>query len=309
MIIPTELLREWEDDLFDSKKWKSFSQLCYAFRMILSAEKPLGVHGGKIICVIDAVDECNPGRERQILVNTLERLVEKSSQKSMLGGIIVTSRSYPDIRFPSAGNRLLDLNLEDAVDRDLEAYIDAGLKNLIQRRPPLERYAGKIREKLVSRAEKMFLLVELLFELLNRLHDSSARSMDATLDSLPSTLEEIYDRLWLETIQKGGDRARRIFSWILVSFRPLSFEEYSMLVGRMDFDAEMQARQRNNEPCDTNWIGSKYRISISGKKYNNQSSPEGARLKGSDYKALLDSAAALDAYTPMDIEGDLQAGR
>jgi hypothetical protein len=196
--------------------------------------------GSKMVFIIDAVDECDQGPLREGLLEWFHQLVE-SCHSTMHISFVVTSRPYADITFSGAA-MTLDLNVEDAVDKDLESYIHQGTARLIQRRPPFRAYQHKIIAKLQHRAEKMFLLVELLLDRMLRLHNSSPISIERLLASLPSTLSEIYRDIWSEIAPSDQQRAKMIFSWLLCAFRPLSMTELDTAIATHEFHAACKTK-------------------------------------------------------------------
>lgn len=73
----------------------------------------------KTICIVDAVDECISGKDRERLLKNFEKIVQKCRHSPSRVCFIVSSRPYPSIAFPDIDVLSLDSNIETAVDRDL----------------------------------------------------------------------------------------------------------------------------------------------------------------------------------------------
>lgn len=238
--IPESLLKQW-DDRFNPASWK-FSRLKETFFSLMTMSYAEFTEGGQIICVVDALDECVSGPEREGLLGTFQQVVLTNRQGSGAVSFVVTSRPYADIVFPNVNALEMDLNTEAAVDKDLKTYISKGVAKLIQSRPPFQAYRTRIQSKLQDRADKMYLLVELLLDMMLRLQDSSPRSIEKLLASLPSSLSDIYQRIWAEIPPTQEKRARLLFSWILCAFRSLSVSEFTTGIATYDYNIAMQEK-------------------------------------------------------------------
>jgi hypothetical protein len=190
----------------------------------------------KIIIIIDALDECDLPEERSKILETFNKIVRETQGRSSSVRFVITSRPYADILFSETNPMKLDLNIEDAMDTDLTTYIHEEVSRLIKKRPPFLAYREEIANKLLVRAEKMYLFVDLILELALRQFDSKPDSIEQILASLPTKLSEVYDEIWSKIGAAEEVRAKLILSWLLCAFRPLSEDELSEALARHDFN-------------------------------------------------------------------------
>lgn len=204
-----------EDASWPAPQW-SFTQL---LRIFLSLT--LRTHeSNSLTCILDGFDECERGKERDALLRSLEQVAKLSSGAKKF---IILHRPYHDITFYGILALRIDLNMETAVDADLDTYTKAGVERLIKKRQPYVIYRHLIYDTLRKRADKMYLLVELLLVMIPDLTNSTPYAVKEALNSLPSTVSEIYEKIW--TVRDGW--ATMIWSWIIYAFRTLTIEELS----------------------------------------------------------------------------------
>ena len=197
-----------------------------------------------IICVIDALDECEAGTERNSLLECFETVVERGNRNGYCFKFLITSRSYHDLRFDQSHARYIELDDEDDMNTDLDVFIRAGVSKILKKRPGYTFHQSRVIEILRARADKMYLLVTLLLQILEENTDSSPDAVEKALYSLPSDVTGVYHRIWSRIKYEDRDRAELWFSWILLAFESLSIEQFAAaLVVRNahtdDFDLEL----------------------------------------------------------------------
>ena len=197
-----------------------------------------------IICVIDALDECEAGTERNSLLDCFETVVERGNQNGRCFKFLITSRSYHDLRFDQSHARQIELDDEDDMNTDLDVFIRAGVSKLLKNRPGYMFHQSRVIEILRARADKMYLLVNLLLQILEENTDSSPDAVKKALYSLPSDVTGVYHRIWSKIKPEHRKRAEKLFSWILFAFESLSIEQFATaLVVRNahtdDYDLEL----------------------------------------------------------------------
>ena len=204
-----------------------------------------------IICVIDALDECAAGTERNSLLDCFETVVKKSNQNGSCFRFLITSRSYHDLRFDQSHACHIELDYEDNMNADLDIFIRAGVSKLLKKRPGYKFHQSRVIEALHERADKMYLLVGLLLQILEENTDSSPDAVAKALFSLPSDVSGVYHRIWSRIKSEDRDRAELWFSWILLAFESLSIEQFAAaLVVRNahtdDYDLELYQCLKEN---------------------------------------------------------------
>lgn len=178
-----------------------------------------------IICVIDALEECEAGTQRNSLLDCFETVVKKGNQNGYCFRFLITSRSYHDLRFDQSHAYHIELDDEDKMNTDLDVFIRAGVSKLLEKRPGYKFHQSRVIETLHARADKMYLLVGLLLQILEENTDSSPDAVKKALFSLPSDVTGVYHRIWSRIKPEDRNRAENLFSWILLAFRSLSIEQ------------------------------------------------------------------------------------
>jgi hypothetical protein len=214
--IPREVTNEFdrrqksvENEVSTSPMW-SLQELLVMFYSTLTCSYSGFEWEEDVVCIIDALDECILKVERRELLDCIERITKHHGEHT--------------VKFIK-----LDMNVEDAMDKDLAAYAAAQVATLIKARPHFRAYQGKILSRIQERADKMYLLVKLLVDMILNITDSSRRALEELLNSLPSTLAEIYNKIWTH-LGVDRERAKAFFTWVLCAFRPLTLEEFATFV-------------------------------------------------------------------------------
>lgn len=199
--------------------WK-LSRLCEIFTSLMISGALKG-----IVCIVDALDECEPGLERTTVLRCINEIVEKCDDTGICFKLIVTSRYYHDIRFDGSKAKRFDLDNEDDMDNDLDSFIQAGVTKLLQTRPGYKVHKTRVTQMLHARADKMYWLVKLLLRLLDEITDSSPDVVNEALVSLPSDLAGVYKTLWDRIKPQDKERANVWLSWILLAFQSLTIDQ------------------------------------------------------------------------------------
>lgn len=178
--------------------------------------------------LIDALDECDVGGDRDELVRLLGTAMPRAT-------IVVLSRAYWNISFRTSWREKgsyfhVDLDEEKAMQADLMAFTTEQVISLVRNRPSLASYKEEMIRQVFKRASNaMFLMVELLIHLLNTSTDSSVLGIEKVIASLPSTLQDIYENIW-QSIDRGSqERARHILKWIVITYSPSQRTSLPML--------------------------------------------------------------------------------
>lgn len=180
-----------------------------------------------LVCVVDALDECETGSERNSLLRCFEAAVSTGNQNGSCFRFLITSRSYHDLHFDSSHASCIDLDEEGNMDIDLNTFIQAGVSDLLRKRPGYTFHRSHVIETLHARADKMYLLVGLLLQILEENTDSSPNAVREALSMLPSDLAGVYHRIWSKIKARDKNRAEVWLSWILLAFQSLSVEQFA----------------------------------------------------------------------------------
>lgn len=200
---------------------------------------------GKIVCIVDALDECDQGAKRVNLINDFKYILLREDCRVIF---ILLNRDYwdlslEDLKLPAEASLHIELDRRDETRDDLRFFTDNWIEQLVRRRPAYKIVQKRLAEKIFNRAsDGMFLMVYLIAELLLKSTDSSPVGIDRTIEFLPSTLQEVYQRIWDSIEYK--DRARQIMGWIVALREPVTWQT---LADAMAHEQLMEHDQENAE--------------------------------------------------------------
>ncbi|KAK7529655.1 uncharacterized protein J3D65DRAFT_174598 [Phyllosticta citribraziliensis] len=169
---------------------------------------------GKNFIVIDALDELNTSRQKDLLFHLLKI---QNHRLMITSRVLQAPEDFMKLEISANGddvNKFIEQRIEN--DADLKEYTKdtRGLKEEIQK-------------AIKSRANGMFLLVQFHMDALA--DATTVTEIREALEALPSKLNEVYENA-LERIRKQGkareDCAMSILGWILFAFRPLGVQEF-----------------------------------------------------------------------------------
>ncbi|KAI1331217.1 ankyrin repeat-containing domain protein [Xylariaceae sp. FL0255] len=190
----------------------------------------LGKLGRRIMCFIDALDECDEEEIRD-MVEYFEELSEFAFETQGKFYICFSSRHYPTISIQNG----LSLILEDQLghSQDLEKYVQRKL------RAGYSKDVAKIRTELLEKAAGVFMWVVLVVEILNKEYERGRIfSVRQRLRETPAKLSELFKDILKRDTNNMADLLLCI-QWILYAKRPLKPEEfYYAVVAGLDSDRE-----------------------------------------------------------------------
>lgn len=174
----------------------------------------------RIICFVDALDECDEDEVRD-MVEFWSELVQESRHSGSLGHIWIcfASRHYPAIYVDT--NLQLILENEKQHQADIELYVSKYLKT----GSGIE--SDEIQKELVRKANGIFMWAVLVVRILNSvLRAGRIYNVQKTLNDLPPEL----DALFRDIITRDGGKDMEIFricvQWMLFAARPLQPDEF-----------------------------------------------------------------------------------
>ena len=193
-----------------------------------------------IVCILDAVDECETAGRTQLLQDLRNHFQKENVAMPRLK-VIVSSRPYQD-RYHSyqdlisCSPKVSHLDGESARSKaDIAKVIAVKVDELIQQRQIAEHTGQLLFDKIVAQnaQTKSFLWVKLAFELLNtdpRLHrNADEQVIDSILATIPASIGEQFERLLKSSTDPA--HARNLISVILAARRPLKIAEFKTIYG------------------------------------------------------------------------------
>jgi hypothetical protein len=172
--------------------------------------------------LINALDECNSGTEREQLLNLIVKHAKSSKIKWLL-----SSRNDADVKqILMHEGRMLNLELnEQHIAKVVRAFIEQKISELTRKRTYSSELEEKVKKELIAKSDSTFLWVALACK---RLLKVPLRKAFSTLQNLPLGLQDLYARM-IDQVFQTEDEDRHICLGILrsvtLTFRPLSMEE------------------------------------------------------------------------------------
>ncbi|KAL9100922.1 MAG: hypothetical protein Q9163_003758 [Psora crenata] len=192
---------------------------------------------GDVICVLDALDECDE-QERLELIKALEDfcLPHQSLFSASRLKFLLTSRPYFPIR--REFDKLLQAseNIELAGEDEsasIKIEIDLVIKHNVAKLARENRLTGRVSDHLEKRLLKTenrtYLWLRLIWEIIKKDMSGTITEMNEVIDNLPSGIQDSYEAL----LQRCPNRlfAKKVLQIVLVAWRPLTLEEIDVAMG------------------------------------------------------------------------------
>ncbi|KAL8788566.1 MAG: hypothetical protein Q9213_001639 [Squamulea squamosa] len=205
----------------DSHVWE-ISDLQNLFKM--SVQK---LEQRRLICFIDALDECEEYQIRD-LIAFLEELGDLATLSQIHFHTCLSSRHYPHVSIKN-GIQLI-LEGQEGHAEDMAKYLKSELK------VGGGSHFEAIREEILYRASGIFLWVALVVQILNREYDHGrVHALWKRLREIPDGLDKLFEDILMRD-QDHKDELVLCLQWILYATRPLKREElyFAILSGTDD---------------------------------------------------------------------------
>jgi ankyrin repeat protein len=251
ILLTDEVLEQY--DVEGEKFTSSFSNLWHM--LIKVAEDQ---NAGEIICLLDAIDECeDPGRSQ--LAQKLCQLY--GTKKDFNLKFLLTSRPYGGIRrgfepLNLPGLPVIHLSGESEVEmqkisQEINIFIRARVQDIRNRLKLTKDEQDLLLRGLMRVPHRTYLWVHLTLDLVESdLHIEKTGIVEAT-SHVPQTVDQAYDRILSKS--HNFEKAKRLLHIIVAAARPLTLKEMALaLVIReghqsySDFDIGREDRFREN---------------------------------------------------------------
>ena len=181
---------------------------------------------GKILLIIDGLDECGSEFATKLLRSIRNMLFDTSPQSPrMVNRLRIASISRPS---PAIRPNVSDLHIimaTDDVETDIEKFVHESVHSL-----NLEADKTYIAEWITNLAGHSFLWAVSTVRQLEALNDSSRESISAMLQRCPRDMEEYYNQAVADLASTENSLGRHILRLILRAARPLTKSEVSQAV-------------------------------------------------------------------------------
>ncbi|KAJ5560315.1 hypothetical protein N7513_002714 [Penicillium frequentans] len=189
----------------------------------------------EIICVIDALDECQEDGRKQ-LVESITDFCMRSNNNHRLK-FLLTSRPYSWIseEFRELEDQMPTIHLSGdgeveskEISREIDLVIKKRVDDIAVRKSLDDQERNFLRERLTEIPHRTYLWVALTLDYIQNLGGFTKGKVRETAHSIPETVDEAYEKI----LNKGKDQttAKRLLHIILAAQRPLSVEELSLAV-------------------------------------------------------------------------------
>ena len=186
---------------------------------------------GDIICVLDALDECND-QDQSRLIECLEDfyLRQQTSSSASRLKFLITSRPYFEIRrrfdrvLEASNNIELAGNDESAsIKKEIDLVIKHQVANLKRDLRLAQKVSDHLQTRLLETEHRTYLWLHLLWNIIRKNLSGTKSGMDTLIDNLPDDIQGSYEVL----LQKCPDPvfAKKVLQIVLVAARPLTLTE------------------------------------------------------------------------------------
>ncbi|OQE42284.1 hypothetical protein PENCOP_c004G05716 [Penicillium coprophilum] len=233
-LLHTSILDDFERD----PGWltKSFTKL---WELLLNVASDPNV--GEIVCVLDALDECEEG-ERSQLAQALNIFYNKGNSNSLLK-FLVTSRPYTHIQreFQYLKNRAPEIHLSgeddietEKISNEINLVIQARVEELGDRRQLDSHERVSLRNKLQLFSNRTYLWVTLIFDVIDNSISYTNKKIQEIIHTVPRTVDEAYENILARSSDQA--KAQKLLHIVVSAVRPLTLKEMriALAVGPTD---------------------------------------------------------------------------
>ncbi|KAI0851851.1 hypothetical protein F5Y00DRAFT_274688 [Daldinia vernicosa] len=219
------------DEIVD--KFAHDKQLFSSFSRLWDILTSVSYHNddGEIICVLDALDECE---DTTRLTKALETLYKDGAGESSLK-FLLTSRPYNHIRrgFQLLENRYPEIHLNganeaevDKIAKEIDIVIKTNAKETGERLNLEEEEVQLLEDELTRIPHRTYLWVYLVFDVINNSEGITKGHLKAIIHQLPKTVETAYEKILCGSADIV--KARRLLHIVVAAERPLSLQEMAI---------------------------------------------------------------------------------
>ncbi|KAF2758428.1 HET-domain-containing protein [Pseudovirgaria hyperparasitica] len=182
----------------------------------LLIEAVQSLQGSTIVCLVDALDECDVDDVRD-MVSFFEELCEYARSANGELRICFASRHYPHITIDTAINLIFEG--QEGHQEDIERYLKSKL------RIHDADVAEKARALLLERASGIFMWIVLVVDMLNKDYDRGREAeIEQRISNTPKDLHGLFHDM-LTRDEHGKGYLLLCLQWVLFSKRPLKLAE------------------------------------------------------------------------------------
>jgi ankyrin repeat protein len=187
---------------------------------------------GKIICVLDALDECKQN-ERSKLLGKMEEYFLPARAGSKPGSsmkFFVTSRPYHQIErlFSNLANCVPSIRLagekeSDLISQEINLVIKAKVRQIKEELRLSEEIQASLETRLSEIPHRTYLWLKLILDEIRGTLGKTEKKLIRLIKQLPETVNKAYEMLLAKCAKK--EEAKRVLHIIIAAKRPLELKE------------------------------------------------------------------------------------
>jgi hypothetical protein len=196
---------------------------------------------GQVICVFDALDECDRRGFEKLLRIIRNFLMDNSSreQNSQIK-FLITARGYPYIlsEFEDFGSSYTHLSLSDdyaggrALQQEINLVVGYRLDRLSTKKELKDVRKNLIRKALVQQGseQRTYLWVKLVFDLLDNNDIDTSEEWERLAKNPPDTVFTVYETLLAQVAPCDIPKVEVLLHLVAAAKRPLTLEEMNVAI-------------------------------------------------------------------------------
>ncbi|KAK8863217.1 ankyrin repeat protein [Apiospora arundinis] len=185
---------------------------------------------GQVICVLDALDECQD-EDMRILAEFVGEFFKYQDLRNLPFKMVFTTRPYEAITslfgtlnqdFPAI--RIPGESESSTISREINIVVKYRLQDLSRRHGLSNSLTAHLEQRLLEIHHRTYLWIYLVFNYLEeKSFKRTDKGIDEALKTLPASVEDAYEGI----LQRAQDKtfAFRAFCFVLAAERPLTLEE------------------------------------------------------------------------------------
>lgn len=211
-----------------SALWALFEEAC--------KDKDLG----EVICVFDALDECEREGMR-LLATNLDHLLQNLGSDNGKNGVsikfLITTRGYPEIldQFSDVVSDIVYLSGDDKDEKDqiqaeIGLVLDYQLERLSEKKHFKTERKERVYEALKAKGseQRTYLWLKLIFELLQGTFKTTTRDWEDIIAKPPSSVNKAYETLLMRVDNDDKEAVRVVLHLMIAACRPLTLCEMNI---------------------------------------------------------------------------------
>ncbi|KAE8168021.1 hypothetical protein BDV40DRAFT_295143 [Aspergillus tamarii] len=247
-LLQDAVLNKLETD--GDKLVQSFSELWHILVSASASSK-----AAEIICILDALDECQDG-DRNQLISAVREFYSGRHKRSKLK-FLITSRPYDHIRrgFWELEKQLPTIHLsgdseEEVKDisHEIGLVIEKRVDEISDQRSLEKDERDMLAQKLNAVDNRTYLWVSLTLDVLENIPSFTKGNVRRVMKDLPTTVDSAYEKILDRSLDK--DKARILLHIITAAMRPLSLEELSLALAVSAGHESLTSVREDVEPKD-----------------------------------------------------------